>query len=169
MSLMNRKGDWYCADTARVIGDVRVGAGSSIWFGCVLRGDDAPITLGRDVNVQDGSILHADPGVPMTLGDRVSVGHGAVVHCVEVGEGTLIGIGAIVLGGARIGRDCLIAASALVPEGMEVPDHSVVMGVPGRIRRQVTPEEAQVSRIRAANYREKARKWHEGHWKNAAE
>lgn len=131
----------WVADNATVIGRVRLGAGSSIWYGCVLRGDNETITIGRNANVQDGSVLHTDAGVPLTLGDRVSVGHLAMLHGCSVGDNTLIGIRAVLLNGARIGRDCIVGAGALVTEGKEFPDGALIVGSPAKVVRLLTPEQ----------------------------
>jgi len=133
---------WVAPD-AVLIGRVRLLARASVWFRAVLRGDNEPIEVGEESNVQDGCVLHTDPGFPLTLGPRVTVGHLAMLHGCTVGEGSLIGIGAVVLNGARIGRGCLIGAKALVPEGREIPDHSLVLGIPGRVVRTLTPEERE--------------------------
>ena len=140
---MRKVGTVFMADTARVMGDVTLGRDTSVWYGSVIRGDVAPITVGDECNIQDNCTLHCDHDVPLILGDRVTLGHGAIVHCVSVGEGTLIGIGAKVLGGVRIGKRCLIAAGAVVPPDLVVPDDHVVMGVPGRLLRETTPEERE--------------------------
>jgi len=150
---------YFFASGSVIAGDVQIGEESSVWFGSIIRGDVAPIRIGRQVNIQDGAIIHCDSGVIQTIGDGVSIGHAAVVHGMEVGEGTLIGMGARVLGRARIGRECIIAAGAVVPEGMLVPDHSVVMGVPGKIRRQVTPDELKYIRWISQRYVNLARRW----------
>ena len=122
----------FVAPGGRLIGDVTLGARASVWFNAVLRGDNEPIRVGEETNVQDGCALHTDPGFPLTLGPRVTVGHNAVVHGCTVGEGSLIGMGAIVMNGARIGRGCLIAAGALVPEGREIPDGMMAVGAPAK-------------------------------------
>lgn len=145
------QGSWV-ADNATVIGNVVLGKQVSIWYGAVLRGDNDPITIGDNSNVQDGSVLHTDDGVPLTLGANVTVGHMAMLHGCEVGDGSLIGINAIVLNGAKIGRNCLIGANALIPEGREIPDGSLVVGSPGRIIRQLTEEEIEAQKDSAANY-----------------
>ena len=124
--------DWWIAPTAVVIGKVRLEADASVWWGAVLRGDNEPIVLGRGSNIQDGTVCHTDPGTPLLIGPQVTVGHMAMLHGCVIGEGSLIGIGAVVLNGARVGRNCLIAAKALVGENKEIPDNSVVMGVPGK-------------------------------------
>ena len=134
-------GGVFIAHNATVVGDVRVGEQTSFWFNTVARGDVAPLTIGRRVNVQDGAILHCDTDVPNAIEDDVSIGHGAIVHGTFVGRGTLVGMGAVVLGRTRIGSDCLIGAGAVVPPGMDVPDRSVVMGVPGKVVRAVNDED----------------------------
>ena len=151
----------WVADSADVIGLVELGESASVWFNAALRGDNEPIVIGANSNVQEGSVLHTDPGSPLTLGEWVTVGHQAMLHGCTIGDGTLIGIQAIVLNGAKIGRDCLIGAGALIGEGKEIPDRSVVLGAPGRIVRQMTDE--QVARIRAGalTYVERARYYRE--------
>ena len=131
----------FLAPGAVLIGAVTLGEGTSVWYGCVLRADGGTITVGRDCNIQDGSILHTDPGFPAVLGDRVSLGHGAIVHGATVEDDVLIGMRATVLNGARIGRGSLVAAGALVRPGTEVPPGSLVAGVPAVVRRPVTDEE----------------------------
>ncbi len=126
------------APGATVVGQVRLGARASVWFGAVIRGDTETIEVGADTNVQDLAILHADPGKPCRLGERVTVGHAAVVHGATVEDDCIIGIRAVVLNGAHVGAGSLVAAGAVIPEGMVVPAGSVVMGVPGKIVRQTT-------------------------------
>lgn len=134
-------GGAYLAHSAVVTGNVRLGCESSVWFGTVIRGDVAPVVIGERVNIQDGCVVHCDSGHPNMIEDDVTIGHRAVVHGERVGRGSLIGIGAIVLGHTVIGEECLIGAGAVVPPGMHVPDRSLVMGVPGRIVRAVKDEE----------------------------
>ena len=131
----------YLADSARVMGDVKIGAGSSVWFGSVVRGDCAPITIGEMVNIQDGCVVHCDDDVPNVIGPRVTLGHGVVAHGVEIGDGSLVGIGATLLAGSKIGRGCLVAARAVVPPNFVVPDGMVVMGLPARVVRATTDAE----------------------------
>jgi carbonic anhydrase/acetyltransferase-like protein (isoleucine patch superfamily) len=133
----------WIAPTAVLIGEVRLEHDASVWWNAVLRGDNEPITVGRGSNVQDGCVLHTDPGCPLTIGPDVTVGHLAVLHGCTVGEGSLIGIGAVVLNGAVIGRNCLIGAKALIAEGKQIPDNSLVMGMPGKVVGEVRPEQAQ--------------------------
>jgi gamma-carbonic anhydrase len=139
--------------TAVVIGDVTIGERSSVWPNAVLRGDVNKITIGEETNVQDGSVLHVEHALhELILGNRVTVGHSVVLHGCTVEDDSLIGIGAIVLNGARIGKGSVIAAGALVPEGMQIPPGSMAMGVPAKIKREVTPEEQERFRVNAQHY-----------------
>ncbi len=142
----------FIAPNAVIIGDVAIGAGSSVWYACVLRGDVAPIRIGERTNIQDGTIIHADPGYPTTIGSDVTVGHGAIVHGATVEDGALIGIRATLLNGCQIGAGSVIGAGALVPEKMVVPPGSVVMGVPGKVVRPVDEKLAERNRRGAAGY-----------------
>jgi carbonic anhydrase/acetyltransferase-like protein (isoleucine patch superfamily) len=142
----------FIAPTAAVIGRVTLEERTSVWFSCVLRGDVEDIRIGADSNIQDGTVIHADPGFPVVVGREVTVGHQAMLHGCHIGDGSLIGIGAVVLNGARIGAGCLIAANALITEGMEVPDGSVVMGSPGKIRKTLGDEERALLRANAEHY-----------------
>ena len=146
------EGGGFVAQGAVVLADVTLGEHASIWFGCVVRGDDAPIRIGARTNIQDGTVVHADPGVPHEIGSGVTVGHRCVLHGTKIGDGSLIGMGAILLAGSVIGEECLIAAGAVVKEGMVVPPRSLVVGIPGRIVRSVTDEEAASFRDSAAGY-----------------
>lgn len=143
----------WIAPGAQVIGDVRISSGVSIWFNAVLRGDNDPISIGTDSNVQDGAVCHTDPGFPLDIGAGVTVGHKAILHGCSVGDGTLIGMGAVVLNGARIGRNCLIGANALVTEGKEIPDGSMVVGQPGRVVRTLDDEAIGNIKLAAQKYR----------------
>jgi carbonic anhydrase/acetyltransferase-like protein (isoleucine patch superfamily) len=149
-------GDNFVAPNAAVIGSVTLGRGSSVWFGVTIRGDNDAVTIGENVNVQDGSVIHTDRDIPCVLGNNVSVGHMAMLHGCTIGEGSLIGIGAIVLNRAVIGRNCLIAAGSLIPEGKHIPDGSLVMGVPGKVVRQLTDEDRANSDWIAEHYVERA-------------
>ena len=142
------QGECWIAPGAVVLGRVRLERGASVWFGAVLRGDNELIHVGEDSNVQDGSVLHTDPGSPLTIGRGVTVGHQAMLHGCTVGDNTLIGIKATVLNGAVIGRDCLIGAHALIPEGKVIPDGSLVVGAPGRVVRAL--DEAAKRRLEAS-------------------
>jgi len=133
--------DSFVADGARIIGDVVLEAGSSVWYNAVLRGDSAGITLGAGSNVQDNVSVHVDTGHPVRIGENVSIGHNAVVHGCTIGDGSLIGMGAVILSGAVIGRGCLIAGGAVILGGTEIPDGSLVAGVPAKVRRELSDEE----------------------------
>jgi carbonic anhydrase/acetyltransferase-like protein (isoleucine patch superfamily) len=136
-------GDYFVADSAAVIGSVLLKHNASVWFGAVLRGDNELITVGSHSNVQDLSVLHTDPGMPLVIGDYCTIGHKVMLHGCTIGDNSLIGINSVVLNGARIGRNCLIGAGALIAEGKEIPDGSLVMGVPGRVVR--TLNDAQIA------------------------
>lgn len=142
----------FIAPNTTVMGDVTVGARSSVFFGAVIRAEKSPIVIGDETNIQDNCVLHVDPGMPMTIGDGVTVGHGAILHSCTVGDNSLIGIGAIVLNEAVIGRDCIIAAGALVPPRAVIPDGSMVMGSPGKVRRQLTEDDIAANRQSADFY-----------------
>ena len=144
-------GAWI-APRSTIIGSVSIGEQSSVWYHAVIRGDNEQITLGARSNVQDGCILHADPGFPVEIGDDVTLGHGAIVHGARIGDGTLIGMGAQVLNGAKLGRQCLVAAGTLVPEGFEAPDRSLVVGLPAKVRREVTEEDLDLLAEAAEEY-----------------
>ncbi|MEZ5845123.1 MAG: gamma carbonic anhydrase family protein [Geminicoccaceae bacterium] len=139
-------GEFWIAPNAAVAGDVRLGSEASIWFSASLRGDNEPIRIGNGTNIQDNCVLHTDPGFPLDIGDDVTVGHMAVLHGCTIGNGCLIGMGAMVLNGARVGENCLIGAKALIPEGREIPAGSLVMGIPGKIVGTVS--DAQIEGIR---------------------
>jgi carbonic anhydrase/acetyltransferase-like protein (isoleucine patch superfamily) len=160
MPLITRtKGHYFLAHNATLAGDIAIGEDSSFWFNAVVRGDVAPVAIGKRVNVQDGAVVHCDTGVANVIADDVTIGHGALVHGMYVGQGTLIGMGAKVLGRTQIGRECLIAAGAVVPPGLEVPDRMVVMGVPGKIARPVTEEELKYMRWLTSHYIELAERY----------
>lgn len=142
----------WVAENATVVGSVTMGSDCSVWFGAVLRGDNDPITIGNGTNIQDGAILHTDEGVPLHVGDHVSIGHQAMLHGCTVGEGSLIGINAVVLNRAIIGKHCLIGANTLIPEGKVIPDRSLVVGTPGRIIRELTDEEVARNLRNSAHY-----------------
>lgn len=147
----------WVADSAQVMGDVELADDASVWFGAVIRGDKAPIRIGRRTNIQDASVLHADVGVPLTLGDNVTVGHQVMLHGCTIGDGSLIGIGAIVLNGARIGKSCLVGAGSLVTEGKEFPDGSMILGSPAKVVRQLTPDQIEGLQQSAQSYVDNAR------------
>ena len=134
------KGAWV-ADNAEVIGQVEMGENASVWYGCVVRGDTEKIRIGRNSNIQDGSVLHADSGVPLTIGDNVTVGHQVMLHGCTVGDGSLIGIQAVVLNNARIGRNSIVGAGSVVTEGKEFPDNSLIVGAPAKAIRTLDAEQ----------------------------
>ncbi len=152
----------WVADSAEVMGDVSLAEDCSVWFQAVLRGDSAAISVGRGSNIQDGSVLHADVGVPLVLGEGVTVGHQVMLHGCTVGDGSLIGIGAVVLNRARIGRHCLVGAGALVTEGKEFADGSLIVGSPARVVRLLTPEQIEGLRQSALHYIDNARRFRQG-------
>ncbi|MGC4394245.1 gamma carbonic anhydrase family protein [Hydrogenophaga sp. T2] len=152
----------WVADSAQVMGNVQLAEGSSVWFGAVLRGDTETITVGRDSNVQDGTVMHADYGFPLVVGERVTIGHQVMLHGCQIGDETLIGIGATVLNGAKIGKNCLVGARALVTEGKEFPDGSMILGSPAKVVRQLTPEQIEGLRRSAAHYVENAERYRKG-------
>ncbi|MGF1501279.1 MAG: gamma carbonic anhydrase family protein [Paracoccaceae bacterium] len=155
-------GSAWIAPGAHVIGRVILGSEASVWFGAVLRGDNEPITVGPGTNIQDNCVCHTDPDFPLTLGEEVTVGHGAVLHGCSVGDGALIGMGAMVLNGARIGAGALIGAKALVTEGKEIPPGAMVLGAPGKVVKMLEPEAIAQLRRTAAVYRAKIRLYRAG-------
>ena len=151
--------DFWIAPNATVIGDIHLAKDASIWFNAVLRGDNEPIYVGEGSNVQDGSIIHTDPGFSCSIGKNVTVGHLAMLHGCSIGDGSLIGIGSVVLNGAKIGKNCIIGSKALVTEGMEVPDGSMVLGIPGKIKKTLTEEEQSVVPLGAEHYIDNYKKY----------
>ena len=137
------EGDYWIAPNAVLIGNVRLGREASIWFGAILRADDDVIEIGERSNIQDGCVLHVDPGYPLTIGDNCTIGHKAMLHGCRIGSNTLIGMCSTILNGAQIGRNCLIGANTLITENKVIPDNSVVMGAPGRVVREL--DEAGIS------------------------
>ena len=142
----------FIAQGAVLCGDVTLGNNVSIWYNAVIRGDMAPITIGDNSNVQECSVLHVSENIPLTIGQGVTVGHGAILHSCEIGDNSLIGMGAIILDNAKIGKNCIIAAGALVTGGTEIPDGSLVMGSPGKVRREMAEEEIEGNRKNALEY-----------------
>jgi carbonic anhydrase/acetyltransferase-like protein (isoleucine patch superfamily) len=157
-----RADEYWIAPNAVVLGRVILKKNASIWFGAVLRGDNDPITVGENSNVQDGSILHTDIGNPLTIGDNVTVGHMAMLHGCTIGDGTLIGIGAVVLNGAVVGKNCLIGARALVTENKVIPDNSMVLGAPAQVVREVSEAQARVIADGCAHYVRNWKRYREG-------
>jgi carbonic anhydrase/acetyltransferase-like protein (isoleucine patch superfamily) len=155
---MLRIDDFYIAANAIVLGDVVIGAGANIWYGCIIRGDLARITLAARVNLQDGCIMHTDHDRPQLLEEGVVVGHGAILHGSRIGRDTLIGIGARILSGCDIGQECLIAAGTVMPENRRIPPRSVVMGIPAKVMRAITEDEIAKTRRINAHYAELAQR-----------
>jgi carbonic anhydrase/acetyltransferase-like protein (isoleucine patch superfamily) len=144
--------EYWIAPNAAVIGRVILRRNASVWWGATLRGDNDPIIIGENSNVQDGSVLHTDTGSPLTLGANVTVGHMVMLHGCTIGDNTLVGIGSIILNGARIGKNCLIGANCLITEGKEIPDNSLVMGAPGKVVRELSDAQAQSVALGARHY-----------------
>lgn len=145
-------GNYWVADSATVLGNVILRENTSVWYGAVLRGDNDPIEIGENTNIQDGSILHTDVGCPLTIGRDVTVGHRVMLHGCTIGEESLIGIGSTILNRARIGKNCIIGAHSLIPEGKEIPDGALVMGAPGKVVRTLTPGQVEMIRLSAHHY-----------------
>tara|TARA_B100001559_G_scaffold171409_1_gene143647 strand:- start:990 stop:1523 length:534 start_codon:yes stop_codon:yes gene_type:complete len=144
--------DFYVAESASVIGKVRLANDTSVWFGAVLRGDNESITVGENTNIQECAVIHTDPGFPCILGSNVTIGHQAMLHGCQVGDNSLIGINAVVLNGAKIGRNCLIGANALVTENQEIPEGSLVIGSPAKPIKQLTTAQIQKLKESAEHY-----------------
>jgi carbonic anhydrase/acetyltransferase-like protein (isoleucine patch superfamily) len=144
--------DAFVAPSANIIGDVRLLPESSIWFGAVLRGDIETITIGRGTNIQDGTVCHTDPSNPCTVGDYVTVGHMAMLHGCSIGDGSLIGIGATLLNGSRVGKNCIVGAHSLITENKSFPDNVVIMGTPAKVVRDVTPADSLTLKANAERY-----------------
>nr|WP_306267443.1 gamma carbonic anhydrase family protein [Pararhizobium sp. IMCC3301] len=152
---------WIAPD-AHIIGQVHLGKQVGIWFGAVLRGDNERISIGDGTNIQEHTMVHTDPGFPATIGHNCTIGHRAIIHGCTIADNTLIGMGAIVLNGARIGSNCLIGAGALIPEGKVIPDNSLVVGMPGKIIRTLTPHDAAKLTASALNYQRNAKRFAAG-------
>ncbi|MEW9303910.1 gamma carbonic anhydrase family protein [Labrys neptuniae] len=155
-------GRYWLAPDARVIGRVILAEDANIWFGAVLRGDNEPMTVGARSNIQDGAVLHSDPGFPLTIGEDCTIGHSAILHGCTIGAGSLIGMGATILNGARIGKGCLVGANALITEGKEFPDHSLIVGSPARVLRPLDAEAVAKLRQSSAHYVANAKRFAKG-------
>ena len=155
------EGAWV-ADSAQVIGNVKLADGASVWFGAVLRGDNEPMRIGKGTNIQEGSVLHSDPGFPLTLGENVTIGHQVMLHGCTVGDNTLIGIQSVVLNNARIGRNSIVGAGSIVTEGKEFPDNSLIIGSPAKAVR--TLDDAAVAKLKhsAEHYVDNGRRYAKG-------
>lgn len=156
------EGRYWIAPSACLIGDVSVGIDVGVWFGAVLRGDNEPIVVGARTNIQDSCTLHTDMGYPLTIGDDCTIGHSAILHGCAIGEGSLVGMGAVVLNGAKIGRGCLVGARALVTEGKDFADHSLIVGSPARAVRTLDAETIEDLRRSARHYVENWRRYAKG-------
>lgn len=152
----------YVVESAILIGQVRMAAQSSVWFNAVARADSATISIGENSNVQDGSVLHVDPGFPLDIGKNVTIGHQVMLHGCSIGDGSLIGIQAIILNGAKIGRNCLVGAGALVTEGMEFPDNSLILGAPAKLVRPLSEKQLLGIQRSSQHYVERARQYRHG-------
>lgn len=149
----------WIADNATVIGSVVLGNNVSIWFNCVLRADNDVIRIGDDSNIQDGSVLHTDSGIPLNVGKGVTVGHKVMLHGCDIGDYSLIGINAVILNRAKIGKNCIIGANSLVPEGMEIPDNSLVFGSPAKIIKPVSDGQRMMLQMSAMHYVENGKRY----------
>ncbi len=156
---IQKSGDNWVAPNANVIGDVTLEKNTSIWFNATLRGDIENIYVGEGSNIQDGSVLHTDPGYPLKIGKNVTVGHLVMLHGCTIGDNSLIGIGAVILNNAKIGNNCVIGARSLITENKEIPDNSLVVGSPGRVIRKVTDEEVKAIKENAIRYQENWKKY----------
>jgi carbonic anhydrase/acetyltransferase-like protein (isoleucine patch superfamily) len=154
--------EYWIAPTATVIGNVILKKNASVWFGAVLRGDNDPIVVGENSNVQDGSVLHTDLDEPLTIGANVTIGHMVMLHGCTIGDNSLVGIGSVVLNGAVIGKNCLIGARSLISEGKVIPDNSLVMGAPGRVVRTLSPDQADMMERGALHYVANWKRFREG-------
>ena len=152
-------GENWVAPNATIIGDVTLEKNTSIWFNAVLRGDIENIHIGEGSNVQDGSVLHTDPGCPLRVGKDVTIGHMVMLHGCTIGDNSLIGIGAVILNNAKIGNNCIIGAKALITEDKEIPDNSLVVGSPGKVIRKITEEETEAVKKNAIRYQENWKKY----------
>ena len=158
---VKNKGENWIASNATIIGDVTLEKNTSIWFNATLRGDVENIHIGEGSNVQDGSVLHTDPGYPLKIGKNVTIGHLVMLHGCSVDNNSLIGIGAVILNNAKIGKNCIIGAKALIAENNEIPDNSLVVGIPGKIIRQTTKEEIKLIEENAIRYQKNWKKYQE--------
>ena len=143
---------YYKADSAEIIGNVKIGEDVTIWHQAVVRGDRDSVTIGDRSNVQDGCIVHMEQGCPVVIGCDVTIGHRAIVHGCKIGDNTMVGMGAIIINHAVIGKNCIIGAGALVSEGKEIPDNSIVIGMPGKVLKECTPEQIEHNTVNASHY-----------------
>jgi carbonic anhydrase/acetyltransferase-like protein (isoleucine patch superfamily) len=155
-------GNNFVADTAALIGDVHLAAGASVWFACTLRGDNDPIRIGEDSNIQDNSVLHTDVGAPLTIGKGVTVGHQVMLHGCTVGDNCVIGMGSVILNRARIGNNCIVGAGTLIPEGKTYPDGVLILGSPGVVKRELSPQEIAFIGLNSKHYVQNAARYLKG-------
>ena len=153
------RGEHWVADNAVLIGSVVLGEQASVWFNCVLRGDNDELIVGDRTNVQDGSVLHTDPGIKLKIGNDCTIGHLVMLHGCEIGDNTLIGIKSVILNRARIGNNSIVGANSLVTEGKVFPDNSLIMGAPAKVVREVSPQEAQFLKLQAQHYVQNAQRY----------
>lgn len=152
----------WIAESAQVMGDIHLGSNASVWFNAVIRADNESMHIGDNTNIQDAAVLHSDAGSPLTIGSHVTIGHQVMLHGCTVGDGSLIGIGAVVLNGAKIGKNCLVGAGALVTEGKAFADGSLIVGSPAVVKRELSPEQIEGLRTSAANYVANAKRFSQG-------
>ncbi|WP_310619355.1 gamma carbonic anhydrase family protein [Flexibacterium corallicola] len=155
-------GQYWVAPTATLIGDVILGEEASVWFGAILRGDREALQIGSRTNIQDGCVLHTDMGFPLEIDEGVTVGHNAILHGCKIGKGSLIGMGATILNGAKVGRHCIIGANSLIPEGKEIPDFSLVVGIPGKVIRSLPEDIKETLEGSAQGYVDNWRRYKDG-------
>ncbi len=153
------EGECFIAPNAAVIGDVKLAPDTSVWFSAVIRGDTDALTIGARSNVQDNSVIHTDAGIPVEIGEGVTIGHGCIIHGCNIGDNTLIGMGCTILNRANIGKNCIIGAHALVTQGMEIPDNSLVLGVPAKIVRATTEQEIERNKVNAQIYVDRGKQY----------
>lgn len=158
---LTAEGQFWVAENATVVGDVTLRNNASVWFNAVIRADNANITVGENSNIQDGAVLHTDPGIELSIGDNVTVGHQAMLHGCTIGNNSLIGINAVILNRAKIGKNCVVGANALIPEGKEIPDGSLVVGSPGKVIRQLDAAQIQMLQFSADVYVKNAQRFKE--------
>ena len=157
--LVTSNDDFLVAPNAAVIGSIILKKNASIWFGATLRGDNDPITIGENSNIQDGCVCHTDDGMPLTIGDNVTVGHMVILHSCLIGDNSLVGMGSTVLNNAKIGNNCLVGANSLITEGKEFPDNSMIMGSPGKVVRELTEMEVNLIKLSALHYVENMKRF----------
>jgi len=144
--------DYFIAENATVIGSVIINNNVSIWFNAIIRGDNEPIEIGENTNIQDGVVVHTDEGIPMQIGQGVTIGHLAMLHGCRIGDNSLVGINAVILNNARVGANCIVGANSLIPEGKQIPEGSLVLGTPGKVIREVTDDEIKYLKLSAEHY-----------------